>query len=376
MFPGQSLSPDCRALSKEVGSNCTRGSTGGTLQTRKVFLSYRREDSAAAAGRLSDRLVAELGDRNVFMDVDGVALGADFVKRLIEEVTCCDFLLAVIGPKWLEAADEAGDRRLDDPNDFVRVEIAAALQRDIPVIPILLDGTKIPRADRLPEDLKHLSRRNGLDVRQASFHSDVGRLIRELKETAPAAINPSVSKVETDRTNQNMVSSDIVVQSEHPVGPASDSDRFTGKMVATDPSTCDQRPKSTLAYPIKRCIYGTFLGTAVGILICSAIVLLTNSIHGMDWFILVGLVIAGGVGLVTTWRSLTNMEILKASAIRACFATVLSLGVSLGIVVAAGVGHAASPLFLFPFVLLAMQSLLVTVQLRLRSGINQSARTR
>jgi hypothetical protein len=339
------------------------------LQTRKVFLSYRREDSAAAAGRLSDRLVAELGDSNVFMDVDGVALGADFVKRLIEEVACCDFLLAVIGPRWLEAADEAGDRRLDDPNDFVRVEIAAALQRDIPVIPILLDGTKIPRADRLPEDLKHLSRRNGLDVRQASFHLDVGRLIRELKTTIPAAINPLASKVETGRTDQNMVSSDVVVQSEHPVGPASDSDRFTGKMAS------DQSTKSTLAYPIKRCIYGTLLGTAVGILICSAIVFLTDSIHGADWFLVVGLLTAGGVGLVTTWRRLTNMEILKASAIRACFATVLSLGVSLGIVVAAGVGHAPAPIFLLPFVLLAMQSLLVTVQLRLRSGMNQSAKT-
>jgi len=317
-------------------------------------------------------LVAELGDSNVFMDVDGVALGADFVKRLIEEVACCDFLLAVIGPRWLEAADEVGDRRLDDPNDFVRVEIAAALQRDIPVIPILLDGTKIPRADRLPEDLKHLSRRNGLDVRQASFHLDVGRLIRELKTTIPAATNPLASKVETGRTDQDTV---LCTRSKRPVGSAPHSDGFTGKMVATHSLTSDQSTKSTIAYPIKRCIYGTLLGTAVGILICSAIVFLTDSIHGVDRFIVVGLLTAGGIGLVTTWRRLTNTEILKASAIRACFATVLSLGVSLGIVVAAGVGHAPAPIFLLPFVLLAMQSLLVTVQLRLRSGMNQSAKT-
>jgi hypothetical protein len=155
------------------------------MLARKVFLSYRREESAAAAGRLSDRLTLELGSNSVFMDVDGIPLGADFVKRLTDEVAGCDVLLAIIGPRWLDAVDEGGDRRLDNPNDFVRVEIAAALHRDIPVIPILLDGTKIPRADRLPADLSGLSRRHGLDLRQASFHSDVGRLIRELKANEP-----------------------------------------------------------------------------------------------------------------------------------------------------------------------------------------------
>jgi GAF domain-containing protein len=152
-------------------------------QTQKIFLSYRREDSAAAAGRLSDRLVLELGDSSVFMDVDGIPYGVDFVERLEKEVASCNVLLAVIGPRWLEIADEAGDRRLDNPNDFVRVEIATALRRRISVIPILLDGTKIPRVDRLPANLKGLARRNGLDVRQASFHSDVSRLVGQLKAT-------------------------------------------------------------------------------------------------------------------------------------------------------------------------------------------------
>jgi hypothetical protein len=364
---------DCCAPSKQLSSN-RAAEKGGTVQPRKVFLSYRREDSAAAAGRLSDRLLAELGDGNVFMDVDGIALGADFVKRLIEEVAGCDTLLAVIGPRWLEVADEAGDRRLDDPNDFVRVEIAAALQRDIPVIPILLDGTKIPRVDRLPEDLKHLSRRNGLDVRQASFHSDVGRLIRELKATAPAAPKPRASEIKPDRTDQNMVTSGAVVQPDRSEGTVSHPSRVIGEIVSTLAS--DQSPKPTLAYWVKGCIYGTLFGVPVGIGISSGVLFLIVSIYpGIgDWFIVCAILIAGSVGLFTARRWLTNLDILKASAISACFATVLSLGISFAIVFAQGIRHSSAPLFLSPFVLLAMQGLFLTVRLRLTAGMNQPSR--
>jgi hypothetical protein len=155
----------------------------------RVFISYRREDSAALAGRVHDRLRSEFGRHALFMDVDTVRLGVDFAKVLHDEVAKCDVLLAVIGPNWLNARDEEGNRRLDDPNDFPRIEIAAALQRDIPVIPILVDGARIPKADQLPKDLDALSRRNALDVRNASFHGDINRLIQDLKRqgvrTAP-----------------------------------------------------------------------------------------------------------------------------------------------------------------------------------------------
>jgi TIR domain len=130
-----------------------------------------------------DRLGREFGRDLLFMDVDAIALGTNFSKVLHEEVAKCGVLLAVIGPNWPDARDEHGNRRLDDPNDFVRIEIAAALQRDIPVIPILLDGARIPKADQLPDDLKELASRNGLDVRHASFHTDMDRLIRGLKGT-------------------------------------------------------------------------------------------------------------------------------------------------------------------------------------------------
>jgi hypothetical protein len=149
--------------------------------TGKVFISYRRDDSAGHAGRVHDRLELEFGRDLLFMDVDAVPLGMNFIKILDEAVAKCDALLAVIGPNWLDLRDKQGNRRLDDPHDYVRIEIAAALQRDIPVIPVLLDGAEIPQVDQLPQDLKELALRNGLYVRHASFHNDMDRLIAGLK---------------------------------------------------------------------------------------------------------------------------------------------------------------------------------------------------
>ena len=162
----------------------------------KIFISYRRDDSAGHTGRLTDRLAGEFGQDLLFMDVDGIPLGMNFVKVLQEQVTKCAVLLAVIGPNWLEARDEDGNRRLEDPSDFVRVEIATALKRDIPVIPILLDGAGIPKAKQLPEDLKELALRNGLNVRHASFHADMERLIRGLKEQLVPASAPALDDQE------------------------------------------------------------------------------------------------------------------------------------------------------------------------------------
>jgi WD40 repeat protein len=153
----------------------------GRTMAAKVFISYRRDDSAGQAGRIQDRLEREFGRDLLFMDVDAIPLGMNFVKVLHEEVAKCGVLLAVIGPNWLDARDEDGNRRLDNPTDFVRLEIAAALQRDIPVIPILLDGARVPKAAQLPKDLEELALRNGLDVRHASFHYDMDKLVGGLK---------------------------------------------------------------------------------------------------------------------------------------------------------------------------------------------------
>jgi TIR domain len=172
----------------------------------KVFISYRREDSAAYAGRIQDRLAREFDRDLLFIDVDGIPLGANFSNILREEIAKCGVLLAVIGRDWLDVRDEAGTRRLDHPTDFVRIEIATALQREIPVIPILLDGTSVPKADQLPEDLKELALRHGLNVRHPSFHADLDKLIWELKRQvgasrqAPIGAENQVNGAEADLT--------------------------------------------------------------------------------------------------------------------------------------------------------------------------------
>src|SRR5262249_1416798 len=178
------------------------GLTGGLMMATKVFISYRRDESAGHAGRVHDRLEREFGRALLFMDVDAVPLGVNFVKVLSEEVAKCDVLLAVIGPNWLNARDEDGNRRLDNPHDFVRIEIGAALQRNIPVIPILLDGTKVPKTNQLPKELEGLSLRNGLDIRHASFHNDVDRLIRGLKGQLAEAAAGKRRRDEDERRRQ------------------------------------------------------------------------------------------------------------------------------------------------------------------------------
>src|SRR5262245_4749574 len=147
----------------------------------KVFISYRRDDSAGYAGRVRDRLERALGRNLLCMDVDGIPLGTNLSKVLHEEVARCDVPLAMVGPNWPDARDEHGNGRLHDANDFVRVEIAAALQRNIPLIPVLLEGARIPKATELPEDLKELALRNGMEIRHASFQDDMNRLIRGLR---------------------------------------------------------------------------------------------------------------------------------------------------------------------------------------------------
>lgn len=115
------------------------------------------------------------------MDVAAIEPGRDFRKAIDQSVASCSVLLAVIGRDWLEAKDEAGQRRLDDPNDFVRVELASALRRDIPVVPVMVRSAKMPRADQLPEDLKELAYRNAVELTYTRWKSDVQALIEALR---------------------------------------------------------------------------------------------------------------------------------------------------------------------------------------------------
>ena len=163
----------------------------------RVFISYRRQETSGLAGRLYDRLAAHLGEDQVFMDVDTIALGVDFAEVITQAVSTCQVLLAVIGPQWLSVGDKEGRRRLDDPDDIVRLEIAAALERDIRVIPILVEGAVMPGRDELPKNLASLARRNALSVRHESFRADADRLLAAIEpilrpaSQAPVASGPT-----------------------------------------------------------------------------------------------------------------------------------------------------------------------------------------
>ncbi|MFL6149259.1 MAG: toll/interleukin-1 receptor domain-containing protein, partial [Pseudonocardiaceae bacterium] len=119
--------------------------------TRAVFLSYRREETRHIAGRLADRLTDRLGSTQVFVDVDTIEPGADFASVITQAVGSCEVLIALIGPTWSTITDQRGRRRLHDPDDFVVLEIQAALEREIHVIPVLIDGAVMPNRYDLPE---------------------------------------------------------------------------------------------------------------------------------------------------------------------------------------------------------------------------------
>ena len=146
-----------------------------------IFISYRREDSAGHAGRLFDRLRAHFGKGAVFMDVEGIEAGVDFVETIEQAVGGCDVLLAVIGRGWLDSKDSQGNRRLDDPQDFIRLETGAALARKVRVIPVLVEGAQMPPAESLPAELRVLTRRQAVELRDSRWEDDIHALIGVLE---------------------------------------------------------------------------------------------------------------------------------------------------------------------------------------------------
>jgi hypothetical protein len=147
----------------------------------RVFVSYRREDTSGHAGRLYDALAEKFGDENVFMDVDTIQVGADFTEAITSAVASCDALIALIGRDWATVTDEAGRRRIDDPDDFVRLELETALERDVAVIPACVRGASFPEESELPASLAPLARRQGTDLRDTAWRDDVRRLIARLE---------------------------------------------------------------------------------------------------------------------------------------------------------------------------------------------------
>lgn len=144
-----------------------------------IFVSYRRDDSSGHAGRLADRLVEHFGRNRIFMDIDTIEPGEDFVTVIENAVSSCDILIAVMGQKWLSAG---GTGRFDNPNDFVRLEIATALRRDIRVIPVLVQRASMPKPQDLPEDLGKLTRRNAIELTDSRWQTDVDQLINVMEK--------------------------------------------------------------------------------------------------------------------------------------------------------------------------------------------------
>lgn len=149
--------------------------------TGKIFINYRRGDDPGYTGRLFDRLQDVFQADQLFLDVDNIPPGVDFVRVLNERVADSDIVLAVIGKNWIDARDRSGARRLDDPDDFVRIELTSALGQDKRVIPVLVGGAQMPRPEDLPEALQPLARRNAVRLTHERFRSDVQGLITALQ---------------------------------------------------------------------------------------------------------------------------------------------------------------------------------------------------
>jgi hypothetical protein len=160
----------------------------------KIFISYRREDSAYATGFIRDQLVAALPGSEVFFDVDSIPYGVDFRAHLEGCVAVCDYLVVVIGKRWLTVCNGEGQRRLDNPNDAVRVEVETALNRGIPLIPVFLDGMDVPAPDQFPDSLRGVVDRNAIFVRPPpDFNQDVSKLVQSLKRQIAADTTGSIS---------------------------------------------------------------------------------------------------------------------------------------------------------------------------------------
>jgi hypothetical protein len=156
-----------------------------------IFVSYRREDASGHAGRLVDRLTARFGEDRVFMDVQDIQPGDRFGQSIDETIARCDCVLAVIGPRWLQMVQE----RAATGEDFVHREIAAALKRDLTVIPVLVGGARMPAARQLPPGLAPLAHRHAVEIRDERFEDDVGQLTQSLaRQLAPGTSRGGASR--------------------------------------------------------------------------------------------------------------------------------------------------------------------------------------
>ena len=210
----------------------------------RIFVSYRREETAYPAGWLYERLAERFGAGQVFKDVDSIQLGDDFVEVITRAVGSCDVLLALIGDEWLNISDSYGRRRIDDPEDFVRLEIEAALSRQVRVIPILVDGASMPSADELPDSLAPLVRRQALELSPSRFEFDTNRLFRvvdwtlaDVRTAQDAAAGKPAQVAEAPRTAAVEIRTSPAPDGARPVAASSSARGAAAKQAGAEPDS-------------------------------------------------------------------------------------------------------------------------------------------
>lgn len=174
-----------------------------SVRAAKIFINYRREDASGYAGRLYEWLSERFDSDRVFMDISAIKPGVDFIAAIETEVAACEVVLVIIGRKWLDCG-VGGQRRLDNPKDFVRLEIAAALSRNTLVIPVLVDDALMPREQDLPDDLKPLARRHALEISDERWEFDVGRLMDTLEERLEKRSGREIARQRVKRSSPGL----------------------------------------------------------------------------------------------------------------------------------------------------------------------------
>jgi hypothetical protein len=215
-----------------------------------IFISYRRSDSQDVTGRIYDRLVAKFKREQILKDVDNIPLGVSFPLHLQQMLRKADVVLVVIGPTWTTATDGKGRRRLDDPNDFVRVEVEAALRGKIPVIPILVSNAAMPQVDDLPISMQALASRNGMAVRpDPDFNNDIARLFSGI-DHLEKLLNPPSGKAGKGKKDEIPPEAPAKVQEAIAIVPAPFPARAKAKQrSAAPPDSRDERSRGERPTP-------------------------------------------------------------------------------------------------------------------------------
>lgn len=218
----------------------------------RIFISYRRSDSLTFTGRIYDRLVDAFGADNVFKDVDRLLVGVDFRSVINREIGSSDVLLAIVGPNWLDAVDEDGNRRLDNPNDFVRLELEFGLRRrTMLLVPVLIGGARMPTEDQLPPSLRDFAFRHAAIVREdPDFRGDISRLIEQItrfvkQNTATTAIPLSLMRPDTPTSLESSAAelASAVPREESPTTALTHEEIERQKATHAPPRSQDMRPQ-------------------------------------------------------------------------------------------------------------------------------------